>query len=94
MSGLGSETIDAEGCAELLRCSIDQVEEMARTGEIPGLKIGRGWLFVPADLLAFIAERAREEAQERRAKRQPGVARIEAKPRRRSPPALPSLVAT
>ena len=36
----------------------EQAEELARAGEIPGLKIGRGWLFVRADLLAFLAERA------------------------------------
>jgi excisionase family DNA binding protein len=44
------ETIDSDQCAELLRCTPGQVEEMARAGEIPGLKIGRGWLFVRADL--------------------------------------------
>jgi len=87
-----TETIDADDCAVLLHCSVDQVEEMARGGDIPGLKIGRGWLFVRADLLAFLAERARAEAQERRAKRQPGVHQLASavKPRRRQPPALPA----
>jgi len=86
------ETIDSDQCAELLRCTPGQVEEMARAGEIPGLKIGRGWLFVRADLLAYLAERARDEAAQRRARRQPGnaVAPI-IKRRRNVPPVLPVL---
>ncbi len=82
------ETIDSDECAALLRCTSEQVEELARAGEIPGLKIGRSWLFVRSDLLAYLAEKARREADERRAKRQPGVVQITAKPKRRQPPPL------
>lgn len=86
-----TETIDSGQCAELLRCTPEQVEELARTGEIPGLKLGRSWLFVRQDLLAYLAEKARQEAEQRRAKRQPGATSIahQVKPRRRVPPALP-----
>lgn len=84
------ETIDASECAALLRCSPNQVEEMARAGDLPGLKIGRAWLFVRHDLLAFLAEKARDEAQARRSKRQPAAQPV--KSRRRAAPALPSLV--
>lgn len=85
------DTIDADECAQLLRCTAGQVEEMARAGDIPGLKIGRGWLFVRADLLAFLAQRARDEAAERRAKRAPATVSKVApiRPTRRAPPALP-----
>lgn len=83
-----TETIDSTQCAELLRCTPEQVEELARAGEIPGLKLGRSWLFVRADLLAYLAEKARQEAEQRRAKRQPGIVPITAKPKRRQPPAL------
>ena len=82
------DTIDADECAQLLRCTVGQVEEMARGGDIPGLKIGRGWLFVRADLLAFLAERARQEAADRRAKRCPNP-KVQPITRRRAPPALP-----
>lgn len=85
------ETIGSEGCADLLRCTPAQIEELARAGEIPGLKMGRSWLFVRADLLAYLAEKARAEAQERRAMRQPNVAPLTIKPRRRVPPMLPVL---
>lgn len=86
-----SETLDSAACAELLLCSVDQVEELARAGEIPGVKIGRGWLFVRADLLAYLAERGRKEAEERRAARSPSAPTPirRAKPQRRVAPALP-----
>ena len=82
------ETIGSDECAALLRCTTEQVEELARAGEIPGLKFGRSWLFVRSDLLAYLAEKARREADERRAKRQPGVTPITAKLKRRLPPPL------
>lgn len=83
------ETINSQECAELMHCTSERVEEMARSGEIPGLKIGRNWLFVRGDLLAYLAEKAREEAQMRRLKRQPHAPVALAKPRRQTPPALP-----
>lgn len=89
-----AETIDAEQCAALLKCTPEQVEALARDGDIPGLKIGRGWLFIRADLLAYLAERARLEAQERRQRRTApqGQAAGNVQPiksRRRAPPPLP-----
>jgi len=86
-----SETIDSNECADLLRCTADQVEELARAGDIPGLKLGRSWLFMRSDLLSYLAEKARSEAQERRAKRQPNVTAIKQPSRRQSPPLLQAL---
>lgn len=86
-----NETLDSEGCAKLLYCTTELVEEMARLGELPATKIGRSWLFIRADLLTFLADKARNEAQERRAKRQPGVRLMMPKSRRQVPPVLPSL---
>lgn len=34
-----ADTIDSEQCADLLKCTPEQVEALARDGEIPGLKI-------------------------------------------------------
>lgn len=65
-----SDTIDSRECAELLHCTPEQVEELARKGNLPAIKIGRGWLFVRADLLAYLAEKAREEAASRRSRRE------------------------
>lgn len=89
---MNTETINSEECAQLMRCTPERIEELARAGEIPGLKIGRNWLFVRNDLLAYLAEKAREEAQARRMKRQPYAPIPLAKPRRQTPPVLPILV--
>ncbi|NVO07920.1 MAG: helix-turn-helix domain-containing protein [Rhodoferax sp.] len=80
------DVIDSEQCAELLLCTQAQVEELARIGDLPAVKIGRSWLFIKVDLILYLAERARAEAQERRARRQPSGATF--KPRRMTPPPL------
>ena len=89
-----ADTIDAEQCAELLKCTADTVEELTRKGELPAVKIGRGWIYVRADLLVYLAEKGRREAEERR---QEFTARCQTptplprlvKSRRQTPPALP-----
>lgn len=86
-----ADTLDSAGCADLLLCSVDQVEDLARSGEIPGVKIGRGWLFVRSDLLAYLAERGRKEAEQRRQAKAPNapIPIKRQKPLRRVAPALP-----
>lgn len=88
---MNPDTIDSEECAALLRCTSDQVEELARAGEIPALKFGRSWLFVRADLLAYLAEKARADALDRRAKRHPQAPTPIVRSRRQPAPVLPSL---
>ncbi len=83
-----SDTLNSQTCAELLMCSRAQVEELARGGEIPGVKLGRGWLFVRADLLVYLAQRGRQEAEERRSARAPNAIKVAASQKRRAPPSL------
>lgn len=89
-----ADIIDAEECAELLKCTADTVEELSRKGELPAVKFGRGWIYVRADLLAYLAEKGRREAEERRqeftarCKTPASLPRL-VKPRRQPPPALP-----
>jgi hypothetical protein len=82
-----NEIIDADQCAELLLCTRQQVEARARTGDLPGLKIGRSWVFVRADLLVFLAEKARADALARRTKHAPSITPI-VRRRRNIPPSL------
>jgi excisionase family DNA binding protein len=91
------ETIGAAAAARILHCGVDQADDLAASGEIPATKFGRGWIFVRADLIAYIAERARTEAAQRRSKRKPApassmvLAAVPPKPsRRRTPPTLPN----
>ncbi|MGN7612824.1 helix-turn-helix domain-containing protein [Magnetococcales bacterium HHB-1] len=43
--------------AEELRCSKNTLAELARAGEVPAAKIGRGWIFVPDDLTNWVRSR-------------------------------------
>lgn len=94
---MSKETISAAEVADLLNCTEEQVEGLTRKGEIPGTKFGKSWVYVRSDLLAYVAERARREAQERRQERggRAGTQKITPlKPRRRTPPTLPQLATT
>lgn len=62
-------TLDAHGCAQLLFCSKARVEEAAERGELPATKFGRSWIFVTAQLLAYVAERCTREAAQRQGKK-------------------------
>jgi hypothetical protein len=82
-----NETIDAVQCAEVLLCTPQQVEALARRGDLLGIKVGRSWVFVGADLLEYLAERARAVALERRTKHASSITPI-VRRRRNIPPSL------
>lgn len=65
------DIINIDQCAELMLCSVARVKELAEAGEIPALLIDQRWIFVYADLLQFLAVKAREEAETRRTKHSP-----------------------
>lgn len=46
----------ASEAARLLRCTVEQVQKLARLGELPGFKAAdsRSWLFRREDLLDYI----------------------------------------
>lgn len=75
--------------AELLDCSLDTVNAEAAAGRLPGLKMGRSWVF---------PQRALEDALNARAAAHLGkrvqplaVATTPASSKRRAPPVLPVL---
>lgn len=47
--------LEVEEVADLLRLHVKTVYEKARSGELPGVKIGRGWRFRPSDVAAYQA---------------------------------------
>ncbi len=97
------DVIGSTECAALLDCEPETVEALCREGQLPGFKVGRHWKFVRVDLLAFLAERGRAEAAERRSKRTTNVSTLTPTPapnqartgtrgrRAATPPALPNL---
>jgi excisionase family DNA binding protein len=50
-----AEVLDAAGAAELLRVEEAAIVELASKGELPGRKIGDGWRFSRAALLAWLS---------------------------------------
>jgi excisionase family DNA binding protein len=81
-----SDILTKDEVAALLDCEPSTIEEKARTRELPGVKIGRSWVFPREALLKRLNEIALRVATEPPAPRYTAVA-----PRRRGPPALPSL---
>lgn len=47
--------IDAGQASALLICSQGHLERLAETGQLPGKKYGRGWIFVTAQLVHHVA---------------------------------------
>lgn len=91
---MNADTINAEQCAQLLQCNVETAEELTRKGELPGIKFGRSWIYVKADLLTYLAEKARRDAEERRMdllnrQQVPKIPATSLKLRRKTPPTLP-----
>lgn len=47
--------LDAQGAADLLQVSTKTILKLARSGELPGKKIGREWRFVRTVLIDHVA---------------------------------------
>jgi len=70
-------TLDADACAALLHCSKAHLHRLARGGELPATKVGKGWVFIHEDILAWL--RTRSTPRPCPAPGRPG------RPRKRSP---------
>lgn len=57
-----AEVLTAEEAARLLRVSTKTVLTLARHGVLPGVKVGRAWRFVRADLLDYLRGSGRHKA--------------------------------
>lgn len=53
-AGLGDQPVDIERMAEILECSVITVRRLVKSGQIPYLKFGRIYRFVPADVIASL----------------------------------------
>ena len=58
MNHIKFEILKKEQVAELLDCEPSTIEEKARTGELPGIKIGKSWIFPREALLQRLNEMA------------------------------------
>jgi excisionase family DNA binding protein len=60
------ESWGTEQAAAFLRVHRDTISELACTGKVPAAKFGKAWVFLKADLVALIREKAEERARLRR----------------------------
>lgn len=80
--------LDAEEVADLLQCSVKTVETHARSGRLPAVKFGDGWIFSSELLIETIKKLSLEEAEKRsRPVRPKGIA-VAAPKHRRKPPGM------
>ena len=56
------ETLTLEEAAELLKMHPATLQEKARSGEIPGAKPGKCWVFVDVDLIEYIRSKYKRRA--------------------------------
>ena len=47
-------TLDLEEAAAFLKCSDDTIRELVASGQLPGAKVGRKWVFIDVDLLEWL----------------------------------------
>lgn len=48
------KTLDIIEAADFLHCSDDTIRELVASGELPGAKVGRKWVFVDVDLVEWL----------------------------------------
>lgn len=60
------EVYTAEQVADMLGCSVKTVEDLARRGDLTGIKPGGAWVFPGGALVKRLDELAQQQAEERR----------------------------
>ena len=92
----GHPTLDLKEAADFLKISQTTAQEMAASGELPGAKIGRAWVFLQEDLVDWLRDQVKSQRSERAARWEadaeiPTSRPLTRKERRRKPPELPQL---
>ena len=82
------DVMSKDEVAEILDCEPVTVEEKARTGELPGVKFGRSWIFPRTALLECLHTKALENTKPREPVKP--AAKAVKNPFKRSPPQLPA----
>lgn len=63
------QTFDLEGAAAFLKVSVSIMQSLADSGEVPGAKIARSWVFTNEDLNDYLVAQVREQTAARRDRR-------------------------
>ena len=60
------DPLDLTAAAALLQADTETIAKFARSGELAGTQIGKGWLFLREDLISFLRARIAKDTAERR----------------------------
>lgn len=63
---LTAETLGVAEAAALLRAEPETIMQLARKGALPGTRIGKSWVFLREDVIAFLKEQVTKDTDERR----------------------------
>ena len=90
------KTYDINEAADFLKIDRSTALELASVGTLPGAKVGRAWVFMEDELVAYLRDATRKQTQTRRANAEASrvleQAQREPRPRRRGRRrALPNL---
>lgn len=90
------KTYDIHEAAEFLKVDRTTALDLAGSGELPGAKVGRSWVFLESDLVEYLRDRVRQQTNERRDQLRArdttvSAGPMEHVPRRRRRRPLPSL---
>ena len=85
------DLVDDVLLAQALNCKPETVHDRALAGDLPGVKLGRGWVFPREAVLEAINDLAREQAKARRAGKAPQPAAVAVPVLRKSKRPLPVL---
>lgn len=67
MTRADTEILTVEDLAQLFSCDKETAAARLTSGDLPGVKVGRGWIIPRQALFERLNEKAREEAAARRA---------------------------
>jgi excisionase family DNA binding protein len=89
------KTYDINEAADFLKIDRSTALELAHVGTLPGAKVGRAWVFMEDELVAYLRDVTRKQTQARRAHAEAvnviGRAQQEPKVKRRGRRPLPEL---
>ncbi len=60
------DILGVEEAAALLRAEASTIMQLARRGDLPGTRIGKSWVFLRGDVMAFLRQRIATDTEERR----------------------------
>ena len=69
------KTLDIAECAEFLKINSTTASELAASGELPGAKIGRAWVFLLDDLVEYLRAEVRRQQAKRKGEETKPVAK-------------------